>query len=122
MSNLARRYYQEQQPKQPTITPQPKKKRVRVKKIKYSAAEKLMCFVLISFVFLFSVKIVSNWAYIYNVNTEIHNLQQSIHNKQKYNDDLSVQVSELSTYERIWTIAAEMGLSLNENNVKVVEN
>ena len=42
--------------------------------------------------------------------------------QQKVNSDLEVQVSELSTYERIWEKAKQLGLTLNEDNVKGVEN
>ncbi|WP_316252525.1 hypothetical protein [Bacillus aquiflavi] len=31
-------------------------------------------------------------------------------------------MSELSTYERIWEKAQKLGLKLNENNVKVVQD
>lgn len=39
----------------------------------------------------------------------------------KANNDLKLQVSELSTYERILEKAKELGLNLKEKNVKVVE-
>jgi len=32
-----------------------------------------------------------------------------------------MQIGELSAYDRIWEKAKEMGLKLNENNVKAVE-
>ena len=40
----------------------------------------------------------------------------------KKNNDLNVQVSELSSYERIWAKASELGLTLVDNNVKVVQD
>ena len=40
----------------------------------------------------------------------------------KQNNELKLQVTELSAYDRIWTKAKELGLKLNENNVKVVND
>ena len=51
---------------------------------------------------------------------EIQKIESEIQDITKENVDLKVQVSELSTYERIWEKAKEFGLTLNEKNVKVV--
>ncbi|PLS16838.1 cell division protein FtsL [Bacillus sp. M6-12] len=67
------------------------------------------------------VKIVSNQSAIYDTNKDIQKMESSIDEQVKVNNDLEVQVSELNTYERIWKKAAELGLMLNENNVKVVQ-
>ena len=48
--------------------------------------------------------------------------QTSIEEQEKRNRDLYVQAKELSTYERILAKAKELGLTLNENNVKVVQD
>jgi cell division protein FtsL len=68
-----------------------------------------------------AVQMISNQAQIYKVNQKIQEAQASIKDQQKVNGDLKVQVSELSTYQRIWDKAKSMGLELNENNVKVVQ-
>ena len=52
--------------------------------------------------------------------TDIALIEKEIDATIKNNTDLSVQVSELSTYDRIWKKAEELGLKLNEQNVKVV--
>ncbi|RUQ30620.1 cell division protein FtsL [Peribacillus cavernae] len=80
----------------------------------------LLCALALS-IALVGVKIVSNQSNIYQTNKDIQQVEASITEQVKVNNDLKVQVGELSTYERIWKKAAELGLMLNENNVKVVQ-
>ena len=53
---------------------------------------------------------------------EIDTLEEQVVAVSNENVGLKVQVGELSTYERIWQKAQELGLTLNEKNVKVVPN
>ncbi|MFD1705792.1 cell division protein FtsL [Siminovitchia sediminis] len=117
MSNLARQL-QENQSIQP--------KDVQVQKVqrhvKISPGEKLLFLLLAAFIIFMSVKILSVQADIYEVNKELQEVETAIQNHEKITSDLDMQVDELSRYERVWKKANELGLNLNENNVKVVEN
>lgn len=115
MSNLAqrldRRQKQSVQIKTTTV----------VKRQRLSFGEKILGLLFCAIVLFVATKIVTYQASIYEVNKEIQQLEVSIQEKQKENGDLAIQVSELSTYERIWEKAVQLGLMLNENNVKVVQ-
>nr|WP_263328103.1 cell division protein FtsL [Neobacillus sp. Marseille-Q6967] len=115
MSNLARKFQQQQVEK--TVQEQ---RSVKTKKYWLTPGEKIIGLVFTGLVCFGAVHIISNQAEIYQVNSDIQELQTSIKEMEKVNSDLAVQKSELSTYERIWEKAKEMGLVLNENNVKVV--
>lgn len=65
--------------------------------------------------------VISNQSALYEMNKNIATVEADIENQQTRNEDLSMQVSELSTYERVWAKAKEQGLELREDNVKVVE-
>ncbi len=92
-----------------------------VRKTWFSPGEKVLGLVFAAFICIGSVQIISNQAAIYEVNKEIQDIEVAIEEQQKINSDLEVQVSELSTYERIWDIATnKLGLELNDN-VKVVQ-
>ena len=117
MGNLAREYQQQQQIEQ-TVKEQSK---VNTKKYWLTPGEKIIGIAFAGLVCFGSIHLISNQAQIYKVNKEIQEVQTSIKEQQKTNNDLQVQVSELSTYERIWEKAKKMGLELNENNVKVVQ-
>jgi len=57
---------------------------------------------------------------INNASVEIQKTEMNIDEVKKQNSELSMEVSELSTYDRIWKKAKALGLKLNENNMKVV--
>jgi cell division protein FtsL len=124
MSNLARELEQQQQQRQkqqqPTQDIQKQKK--AVKKSWLTPGEKFLSLAFAGLVCLGAVQMISNQAKIYKVNEDIQKVEDSIQNQTKVNADLKVQVSKLSNYSRISDKAKKMGLELNENNVKVVQN
>lgn len=118
MSNLAKQLQKNFQ-EQTVQTTAAKTKTVR--KAWFSPGEKVLGFVFGAIICVGSVQIISNQAAIYEVNKDIQDIEAAIVVQQKINSDLEVQVSELSTYERIWDIATnKLGLELNDN-VKVVQ-
>lgn len=117
MSNLAHQLEKVQQQQSPVQ----KKAKMHVKKRRFTAGEKLLIFLFCAIFLATTIKIVTYQAAIYEVNKDIQHLELSIEEITKENVDLANQVSELSTYERIWEKALELGLLLNENNVKVVQ-
>lgn len=80
----------------------------------------LICILAIGFAFL-GAKIVSNHTAIYEANEAIVQMESDIENQSKVNGDLMVQVKELSSYERIYKKAEELGLTFTDNNVKGVQ-
>lgn len=121
LSNLAYQLQQQQQKKYEEQQQQ-RIQRTPKKKIHITVGEKVLYIIFTLMVVIGSIMIVSNSAKIYSVNREISELQASIDSQSKVNSDLQYQVAELSTYERIWAKAHELGLMLNENNVKVVQD
>jgi cell division protein FtsL len=108
---------QEQQFEQPQQTVQTVVKR----KVKISIGELVLICALACILSIVSIKIISNQSDIYKVNKQIQQAEASIQEQAKVNEDLKVQVKELSEYERLWKKAEEFGLKRNENNVKVVQ-
>ncbi|PJN87052.1 cell division protein FtsL [Bacillus sp. mrc49] len=117
MSSIAKKMQEQQyedQHQQQTQT-------VVIRKAKISIGEVFLLCALAIMVAFMGVKIVSNQASIYETNKEIQLVESKIDEQGKVNDDLKVQVAELSTYERIWKKAAALGFKLNKNNVKGVQ-
>lgn len=121
MANLARKLRQEQQPQQ-MQQPQQAPKKVRKQKSWLSPGEKMLGIAFGAVVCFGSVHIISNQSSIYELNKEIQDTQVTIQEQQKSNSDLTIQVSELSQYDRIKDKARALGLELNEQNVKVVQD
>ncbi|WP_108669791.1 cell division protein FtsL [Peribacillus acanthi] len=118
MSNLARKMHEqrsfEQQPETSVQT-------VVIHKARITIGEKILMIAFAIVLTVLAANIVSNQYAIYEANKEIQVVESTISDQIKVNNDLKVEVSELSTYERIWQKASELGLKLNENNVKVVQ-
>lgn len=118
MANLARKLRQEQQTQQTQQAP----KKVRRQKRWLSPGEKILGIAFGAVVCFGSVHIISNQSSIYELNKEIQDTQAMIQEQQKSNSDLTIQVSELSQYDRIKDKARALGLELNDQNVKVVQD
>ena len=86
----------------------------------FSAQEKLLFLLFTVVVAVLAVTILHTQGSIQTTSMEIQATEADIRTLNNENVDLKVRVSELSTYERIWDKAKELGLTLNEKNVKVV--
>jgi cell division protein FtsL len=91
----------------------------RTKKI-FSTGEKFLFVLFTAVLVLFASMILHTESQINDVNREVQALSGKIEETTKQNTELSIQVKEQSTYERVWEKARELGLNLNEKNVKVV--
>jgi len=122
MSNLARQYQQQRNPN-PTFEPKKQTVAKQVKNSSISKGEKVIyTFVVLTLVAI-AVTIISNYAFIYQSNLEIHQTERAIQQQMQINEGLQLQVIELSAPDRILHIATEtLGMTLNDNNVKVIQN
>lgn len=88
-----------------------------------TSGERFLYFATIIGLVLATYLIISNYASIYIVNNDIHTLQTSISTQAINNEALQLQVTELSAPDRILQIATEqLGMTLNDKNVTVVQN
>ncbi|MCR8848546.1 cell division protein FtsL [Rossellomorea sp. SC111] len=121
MSNLARNYEQQKVEKSYQSVQAKPKRLNEERRYGITPGEKILV-TIFAMVFCFlAVQIVSTQAAIYDANKEVQHVETTIEKQEKANTDLKLQVSELSTYERILEKAKELGLNLKEKNVKVVE-
>jgi cell division protein FtsL len=118
MANLARQLRQEQEQQQQTVKAP---KRIFKHRKGLSPGEKILGIVFGVLVCIGSIQIISNQSAIYGINKDIQDIEVAIGTQQKSNSDLSIQVSELSQYDRIKEKAKALGLELNDQNVKVVQ-
>lgn len=113
---VASPYVHEQEASQ---TPHEQQRQKRKRKF-FSPGEKLLFVIFASMLALFSSVILQKEGQLNNLNREIQTISMQIEQTTKQNTELSIQVKEQSTYERIWERARELGLDLNKKNVKVV--
>ncbi len=116
LSSLAKKFQQEKHQ-------HVERKTVTVKKQNgITVGEKVLYLGFALFIAFFAVKIISTQAQIYSANQDIVQIESKIEEQTKLNKDYSDQIAELSTYDRIWKKAKELGLTLKDNNVKVVQD
>ncbi|MBO1510523.1 cell division protein FtsL [Metabacillus bambusae] len=121
MSNLAMKLEQQRQEKQqqqhmPVSEPIIIKRRASI-----TNGEKILMILVVGLFIIGAVNIVTNSYTVYQANIEIQKTEAKIEEQTKLNSDLHVQVEELSTYDRIWEKAKDLGLKLDQNNVKSVQ-
>ena len=107
-------------PEQPQHQSSPKKQKKVDRSPLITGKEKVLYITFVIVVSLIAVSILHTQGQIQTTTIEIQKLESEIQGITKENVELKVQVSELSTYDRIWEKAEELGLTLNEKNVKVV--
>ena len=105
---------------------QPNRERQTVKQRVYkggiSKGEKLIYVVAAAALVFTLYFLLSNYASIYMTNHEIIQTETVIQEQGSVNEGLSLQVMELSDPERILSKAKDMGMILNEDNVKFTHN
>lgn len=115
--NVFAKKMQEQLDEQPLQTVQT----VVVRKTKISIGEVGLLCVLAVIISIVAVSIIANQTAIYQVNNDIQQAEGSVREQTRVNEDLKVQVKELTEYGRLWEKAEKLGLKRNANNVKVVQ-
>ncbi|MEC1179451.1 cell division protein FtsL [Metasolibacillus meyeri] len=125
---MAVRVRQQSYIQQPVISPQPQQpeqqpsKKPNYKKSKnfISKREKFLYMLFLIVVAIMAIAILHTQSKIQTTSMEIQQVEREISQVANQNVGFKVQVSELSAYERIMKRAQELGLTLNEKNVKVV--
>ena len=93
----------------------------RTRKAKFTVGEKklytlgLICLVLTVFIRVFSS------ASIGNLKMDIEKINYKIEKQEKKNQSLTMQVNELTSYEKLSGVLKDMGLAYNNENIIVVK-
>ena len=90
------------------------------KKIKFLKGEKLMYLLLLFMIIAIPVAKVCTQAILSESNIKVEKLKKEINKQQKYNESLSMKISELASLENIESIAKDLGLSYNNDNIRTV--
>lgn len=120
MSNLARKI--ERKHTFDTSQQQKHQKHPKVSN-RISLGERSLYYATIVGVVFCAYLILSTYASVYMVNKDIHTFEAQIREQATNNEALQLQVRELSAPDRILFIATEkLGMTLDDKNVKVVQN
>jgi len=87
------------------------------KKVKFLKGEKFMYLLLAFMIIAIPVAKVCTQAILSESNIKVERLKKEINKQTTYNESLSMKISELASLENIESIANELGLSYNNNNI-----
>lgn len=90
------------------------------RRVKFLKGEKLMYGILAVMILAIPVAKVCTQAILSESNIKVERIRKDINKQQRYNESLSMKISELASLENIESIAKELGLSYNNNNIKTL--
>lgn len=90
------------------------------RKVKFLKGEKLMYGILVMMILAIPVAKVCTQAILSESNIKVERMKKDINKQQRYNESLSMKISELASLENIESIANELGLSYNNDNIKTL--
>ncbi len=91
------------------------------KKVRYLKGEKIIYFFLILLLILSPIMIVFSKATLTKTNITLKRLETKITNQKNANESLNMKIDELASLDKIQGLAKNLGLSYNNNNIKVIE-
>ena len=87
------------------------------KKVKFLKGEKFMYLLLAIMIVAIPVAKVCTQAILSESNIKVERLRKDINKQTRYNESLSMKISELASLENVESIANELVLSYNNNNI-----
>lgn len=97
-----------------------KKKATKKVNFRITKGEKLMIFGCVFFVIFALLVQVFCGATTGNLSLTVEKLKYEIDNQEKKNESLKMQVSELTSYDKIKDVVKDMGLAYNNENIIVI--
>lgn len=98
-------------------------KRKRKSKLKITKGERMIYFMgaVVCPICILVVQIFCG-ASIGNLNLSVEKLKYEISNQEKKNESLDMQVSELTSFDKVKDVVKDMGLAYNNDNIIVIGN
>lgn len=90
------------------------------KKVKILRIEKLIYALIIIMAVMIPIANVFSKALLSETNIEVEKLENKIKKQVGINDSLSMQINELASLDKIQAVANELGLSYNNDNIKLI--
>ena len=98
-----------------------KKKKMK-KQLKMSKTEKFLYTLAVFLLLVSPLSIVFSKATLAKINFEVEQQKKEIEKQEKTNESISMTIDELASLTKIQEVAANQGLSYNNNNIKNVED
>lgn len=90
------------------------------RKVKTLKIEKLIYALIIFVAVLIPIANVFSKAVLSETNIEVEKLENKISKQTNINDSLDMQINELASLDKIQNVANDLGLSYNNDNIKLI--
>lgn len=90
------------------------------KRLKMSKFERLLYTLALFLLVISPISIVASKATLAKINFEVEKQKKLIAEQEKVNESIAMTIDELASLTKIQQVAAEQGLSYNNNNIKTV--
>ncbi|MCI9279742.1 MAG: cell division protein FtsL [Bacilli bacterium] len=97
-------------------------KNKNLKKITIIKGEKILYLLLVLLVIAVPISNVFIKALLSESNIEVEQLKSKIDKQTNLNEGLNMQINELASLDKIQEVAKNIGLSYNNDNIKVINN
>ena len=97
-----------------------KKKKKMKKQLKMSKTEKFLYTVAVFLLLVSPLSIVFSKATLAKINFEVEQQKKEIEKQEKTNESISMTIDELASLTKIQEVAANQGLSYNNNNIRTI--
>lgn len=91
------------------------------KHIKFVKGEKILIFFIGLLLVALPVVNVYSKALVSETNIDVEKIKMNISKQNNINESLNMKISELASLDKIQDVANEMGLSYNNDNIKIVD-
>ncbi len=96
-------------------------RRTKQRRVKYLKGEKMIYGLLIFLLILSPIMIVFSKATLSKTNITLKRMENKITEQKNENESLSMKIDELASLDKIQGLAKNLGLSYNNDNIKVIE-
>ena len=96
-----------------------KKKKMK-KQLKMSKTEKFLYTLAVFLLLVSPLSIVFSKATLAKINFEVEQQKKEIEKQEKTNESISITIDELASLTKIQEVAANQGLSYNNNNIRTI--
>ncbi len=97
-----------------------KKKKKMKKQLKMSKTEKFLYTLAVFLLLVSPLSIVFSKATLAKINFEVEQQKKEIEKQEKTNESISMTIDELASLTKIQEVAANQGLSYNNNNIRTI--
>ena len=96
-------------------------RKTKQRRVKYLKGEKMIYGLLIFLLILSPIMIVFSKATLSKTNITLKRMENKITEQKNENESLSMKIDELASLDKIQGLAKNLGLSYNNDNIKVIE-